>query len=290
MDVVKVRTGNKFFRWRRPLIVGGFVFTALMWGYIIYLGSIPASDWRSNYLPTVQDLLRGNSPYIGHSAFNPFWTYILLVPFSLLPPVLGHVAIGITCMVVFGFVGYRLGAKPLPLAMLIFTPQLIFLSRNGGIDWMVVLGFILPPQIGLFFVLIKPQIGICVAVFWLIEAWRKGKLREVFRVFTPICVGYTVGYAIFGIDAIWRGSQFIGTEYPWDATTFPFTIPIGLVLLVFAIRSRDLKFAIPASPFIAPYVAFYSWPASLLSIVSEPWLMAAAWFGMWITTIFTLQF
>jgi len=193
-------------------------------------------------------------------------------------------------MAVFAFVAWKLGAKPLSLAMLLSTPQLMFLSRNGNIDWLVVLGFIMPPQIGLFFVLIKPQIGLAVAVFWFIEAWRNGKIREIVRVFAPVSAAYLVGYLLFGVEAIWRGTEFIYIKYGWAATTFPFTIPVGLALLYKSLRSRNIMMSISASPFLAPYIAFYSWPAALLGIVDNTWLMVPAVIGMWILAIIKMQF
>lgn len=293
MEIKKEKTSAKSLHlsWKIAIALSGIILIIIVWGYIIYRWQFSyLTDWQCNYFPAVHDLLQGNTPYGNHSTFNPFWTYILLIPFALLPPVLGEVAIGITCIISFAFVGYKLGAKPLSLALLLFSPQLLFLSRNGGIDWMIALGFIMPPQIGLFFVLIKPQIGICVAIFWFFEAWEKDKIKEVIRVFAPVCTGYVIGYILFGTDAIWRGSEFIGSNLEWDATTFPLTIPVGLVLLISAIRSHNIKLAIPASPFLAPYIAFYSWPAALLGLADNTWLLTIAVIGMWIIAIITGQY
>jgi len=280
----------KIRKWEKPIALGILIMLLPIWGYIIYISADPSTDWQRNYLPAVRDLIHGNSPYTGHSAYNPFWTYLLLTPLALLPPVCGNIAIGLLCMITLGWTGYRLGVKPIPLALLLFTPQAMFLSRNGGIDWLVALGFVLPPQIGLFFVLIKPQIGIAVALFWFVEAWRNGKLREVARVFAPVCAAYLIGYALFGMDAIWRGTEFIGSKYPWDATLFPVSIPVGLVLLYQALKNRDLRKSILASPFLAPYVAFYSWPVAVLGLAEDSWAMSLAILGMWVVSIINKQY
>lgn len=277
-------------KWTTLFALVMFIGFVALWGRSISLTIHPGSDWQGNYYPAIRDLLQGKSPYTGHAAYNPFWAYLLLIPFALLPPDIGNIAVGLACMATFAFVAYKLGAKPLSFALLMFTPQLFFLSRNGGIDWLVTLGYILPPQVGLFFVLIKPQIGITVALFWFVEAWRRGKLRKVLQVFMPIGLAYAVGYFLFGTDAIWRGSAFIGSSKPWDLTTFPFTVPEGLALLLYALRTRNIKWSIPASPLLAPYVAFYSWPAALLGIVDNEWLMVPAVMSMWILAVLKTQY
>ncbi|HSW62700.1 MAG TPA: hypothetical protein VLH56_05235 [Dissulfurispiraceae bacterium] len=279
-------------RWRKPVAIGLIVFIAVMWGFIVYSSSHPLSDWQVNYRPPVLSLLSGQSPYTHGASNNPPWTYVLLAPFALFPPALGNTAIGLVCMAALALTGYKLGAKPLPLALLLFTPQVMFLSRNGGIDWLIALGFIMPPQIGLFFVLIKPQIGICVALFWFVEAWRKGRMCEVLRVFAPVGLAYAASVAVFGLSSIlpMQAGELVAAKYPWDATTFPLTIPVALVLVVSALRSRDLKKAILASPFLSPYVAFYSWPAAVLGLAGNSWYMLAAVAGMWIVSTLAGQF
>ncbi len=279
-------------RWKKPIAVGMIVFLALMWGFIIYISSHPYSDWRNSYRPPILMLLEGKNPYDYPAANNPAWTYLLLSPLALLPPALGNTAIGLICSVSFAFTGYRMGVKPLPLALLLFSPQIMFLSRNGGIDWLVVLGYIMPPQIGLFFVLIKPQIGIAVALFWMAEAWRKGGIKQVVVTFAPVSLAYLVSFLLFGLHAILpqQANALIEMKPNWDATMFPFSIPIGLLLITAAIRSRDLHKAILASPFLAPYVAFYSWPAAVLGLSESPLYMVVVLLGMWIVSSLTWQF
>src|SRR5690606_38971700 len=78
-----------------------------------------------------------------------------------------------------------------------------------NIDWLPLVGFVLPPQIGLFFILIKPQMGLAVALFWLVEAWREGGLREVIRVFGPVGAALALSLALYGLWPL-RSSQEVG--------------------------------------------------------------------------------
>jgi len=57
---------------------------------------------------------------------------------------------------------------------------------------------VLPPVVGLFFIAVKPQVGIAVAIFWFVEAARRGGGREVVKVFAPIAVALAAPLAVFG--------------------------------------------------------------------------------------------
>jgi hypothetical protein len=70
--------------------------------------------------------------------------------------------------------------------LFIFSPPVIFDLWAGNINAFVMLGFILPPQWGLFLVTLKPQIGGGISIYWLVDAWRKGRFKEVARVFLPV--------------------------------------------------------------------------------------------------------
>lgn len=165
-----------------------------------------------------------------------------------------------------------------------FLPQVIAGSFAANVDWIAILGFLLPPQIGLFFVLLKPQIGLGVAIFWFVEAWRRGKIKEVVKVFAPVTLAYILSFIIFGF---WPARYLELPESVWNTSMFPYSIAIGLVLLGLAIKNRSLNYSITASPLLSPYVAWYTWPVSILGLLPSQvsvWLAVA---GLWLAEAFS---
>ncbi|NMB87329.1 MAG: hypothetical protein GYA17_03150 [Chloroflexi bacterium] len=210
-----------------------------------------------------------------------------IYPLSLLPVRVGGVLLSLACLFTLGYVAYRRGAKPLALALFICAPQVQFMAINGDyIDVLSALGFVLPPQIGLFFVLAKPQSGAAVALFWAVEAWRKGKAREVARVFAPVTLAYALQLVCYSpnmLDALLtRAPHMVGMGAYHDANIWPYGVILGIFLLAYAIRKGDIGPAILSSACFTPYLGFYSWPVALLGLLScHPEFILATLF-LWI--------
>jgi hypothetical protein len=125
----------------------------------------------------------------------------------------------------------------------------------------------------LFFVLIKPQIGAGIALFWLVEAWRTGRIREVVRVFSPVTLAYLASFALYGLWPL----RLVGMPADaFNASLWPLGIPIGAALLYQAIRSRKALYAMGATPFLAPYVNISSFAVVLFSFIPNPYLFVIA--------------
>ncbi len=243
----------------------------------------PGVDWQYSFRPAVVELLSGHSPYRAawdqYDFFNAPWALLPLIPLALLPVPVGRALLVVISLVSFAFVAHRLGGKPLAIGLLLVSPPVIHGLLVGNIDWLAVLGYILPPQIGLFFIAIKPQIGIAVAIFWLVEAWRKGGWREVVRIFWPITLALALSILIFGPWPLRFASQ-VGVG--WNASLWPMSIPVGLALLAAALHKRKIEFAMAASPCLSPYLMMHSWVAALLAVAASLPETVAAVAGFWI--------
>ncbi len=244
-----------------------------------------AIDWSAVLRPAVFEILHGRSPYNAEGFFNPPWTAILLIPFAVLPENLGRAIMILSSLVTYSFVAYRLGAKKTSIVFLLLSPPVLHVIINGNIDWLAALGFILPPQWGLFFVTIKPQIGIAVIPFWLIEAGRKGGLKLVIKTFSPVITVSALSFALFGL---WPLKISHTLDLQWNASLWPVSIPVGLALFVAAIRKRKIEYSMAASPCLSPYVALHSWIGTLLAIVSSVPETIAAVVGLWLVVILRL--
>lgn len=222
-------------------------------------GDAYGNDWR-----VFRDAIRSGDPYAHPEFFSPPWVLIPLAPFAILPPGVDILALMAVSLSAWVFSMRRLGAGWYIVALMLLTPQLWWMVWFGNIDFFVPLGLIMPPQIGLFFVLSKPQAGFTIALFWLAEAFHRGGIREVVRVFAPITLVSLVSCIPFGF---WPLEMLDATDVAWNISPFPLLIPIGAILLYRAIRDRRQGFAVLASPFVSPYVGVQSLPIVVLGLL-----------------------
>jgi hypothetical protein len=243
-------------------------------------------DWRLTYRPAAIALLHGQNPYdVDVSPDAPFfaapWGLLPLLPLALLPIEAGRAGIMLIGILVFGYTAYRLGAKPFSMALFLLSPPVIHTILNANIEWLPILGFALPPSIGLFFITIKPQTGFAVGIFWLVEAWRKGGIKQVIKDFAPVTVAFFLSFIPFGL---WPLRMFGVISYGTNinSSLWPMSIPIGLVLLTVSLQRRKMNYAMSASPFLSPYVLFHAWSSAVISLINEPLQLSAAVIGLWI--------
>jgi len=239
----------------------------------------PAIDWSTAFRPATLDLLSGHNPYENPLMIHAPWGMIPLIPLALLPESVGRVMLVFCGLASYAYVAYKLGAKPIAVVFLLMSPPVWHVLLNGNLDWLAALGFIAPPQIGLFFISVKPQMGIAVAPFWLIQAWRLGGWKQVIKTFAPFTAILLLSFVIFGL---WPLGASRTENYWWNASLWPMSIPVGLALLVTSIRKQKIEYAMAASPCLSPYVLFHSWVGAILAIVSSTPETIAAVIGLWI--------
>jgi hypothetical protein len=251
---------------------------------------IPAEyfvDWEYTYRGGTVALMVGETPYSWGGVYSPPWTFFLLIPLALLPVKVGGIILIFLNLAVFSFIIRRLGGGKAAMFLFLLTPNMgMKFVTNPNIDFLAALGFLMPPQIGLFFLAMKPQLGVGVALLWLIEAWKKGGIREVLRVFAPVGLAYVGSVALFGPYMLEAGVMVGDESVWWVYPIWPYMIPVGLVLTVAALQHKRIELAILASPFLSPYVPTYSFAVALLGLVRNLPLLAAAFAGIWISYLY----
>lgn len=268
-----------------PLIlIISFVGVALSVSQYLYPGGI---DWINTYRPATLSVLSLRSPYAIEIFHSPPWAVLPLIPLAVLPERIGfgfNFCIG---MISTGYVAYRLGAKPLTIAAILLSYPVLFSNIYGNIDWLVYLGLILPPRWGLFFVLIKPQAGIGLAIYWLVECYREGGFRNIASHFAPVIGATLISFVLFGW---WPAAGFTEIGKSFDASLWPQSFPIGLVILASAIRTRRPGLALASSPFLSPYVTPSSWGAAILGLLPQEIETIIAVIGIWILRLYSGRF
>jgi hypothetical protein len=90
-------------------------------------------------------------------------------------------------------------ARPLALAAFLISPPVLHCLSNANVDWMPLLGFALSLHFGVFLIVIKPQVGFTVGLFWLIGTWQRGGIKQALYVLGPVTIGLTALVAVLGL-------------------------------------------------------------------------------------------
>jgi hypothetical protein len=205
-------------------------------------------DWQS-IRPASLAIVAGESPY-GAWYFNPPWLAAMLIPLALLPFQASAALMFAINISAFMAIFARLRIYPvLALILLLIVFRSAFF---GNVEGLVLLGAIMPPWIGLFLVLIKPQVGIGIALYWLWFAWKD---KRILRTFGPVIFALSLSFIIYGN---WLQSNI--TAQSWNASIFPYGVPFGLLLLWISCKTRNIGGAIAAGVLFSPYVNMWmSW-------------------------------
>lgn len=270
------------------LIVGlafALLFMACSWVVpFVTLASFPNDGWLDFrpidwkvYIDAAKHLIHGESPYKipGRCQFyNPPWILLVILPFTVLPYPYNLALFMSVGFVVYLLVYTRYNDNPLATVFYLLSAPIVWGLIAGQIDWIVLAGVLLPPQYGLFLILAKPQVGCLVALIWLIEAYQE---KRVIRTFLPVSVAFGVSFLIYGFWPL----NWIGLVESEPMAWWPYTLIVGVPLLGWALRTRDVRLAICASPMLSPHSMLHSWSGSLLA-VSHPVVMAILSVGTWV--------
>jgi hypothetical protein len=237
----------------------------------------PAIDWDRHYVPAIQALVAGRSPYAGTGFVNPPWALLPLLPFAA-DVTAGRAALFVLALGVYAVVAVRWGASPVALGLFLVSPTVLHTLLNGNLEWLVLLGLLLPPRWGLFLVLVKPQVGAGVAVWWTAEAWRAGGWHGMIRTVSPVTAALATSLVLFGLWPL-RAAGHPGQS--WNASLWPWSLPLGLGLLVYGVWKRDVRAALAAAPFFSPYVLLHAWTGAVLALVGRTWALAIVVLGLW---------
>jgi hypothetical protein len=243
---------------------------------------ITGTDYNDNFAPAARALVTGHNPYTAMPNFrNPIWALLPFVPLVFLPQDVSILLLFILSLAVYIFIGLRLRARPIAFTAFLLSTSVLHGLTVLNIDAFVLLGFVMPAPIGLFLVLAKPQIGIGMALYWLIEAFRVGGLRKVVITFAPVTITLAITWILFGnwVDA--SSDALLITSY-WNYSIFPWGIPIGLALFFAAILLKRKYLAAMTGPLFSPYVALPSWSALLVGLLDNDLLMSITVLALWI--------
>jgi hypothetical protein len=246
-------------------VLGIFILVLAFFAIAYLAAPFPTADFYVNFYPAAQSVLSGHSPYETITN-SPPWGIIPLLPLALLPPVPAHGVYFAACLFVLVYIAWRLKATPLTIAAFILSPTTLGALLVGNLDPIIVSGILFPPALGLLILLIKPQIGTGVALYYLIDFLRNKRFLAAVVTFLPVATAYILTLLLF---PEWYARISTLPTNGWNRSLFPYSIPLGLFLVWLALRRRNPYFALAAAPFFAPYHSFYTYAVVQLGLLHE---------------------
>jgi len=234
----------------------------------VYAASrLPDADWNETFYPAARGIFSGHSPYERPVFVNPPWAILLLLPFVIFPADISRGLIFVVSVLVLVFIAWKTKNRPQTVVALLLSPTVIGSLLAANLDTLIIPAIFFPPAWALFFLMIKPQIGFGVAAYFLFTIFQKEKITLVLKIFAPVVIGYLLAGLIF--------PPFLGRILnqpfvnPWNRSIFPYGIPIGLFFLYFAVRRKNVFYALVAAPFFTPFLTFYSYLAVQVGLLNE---------------------
>lgn len=230
-------------------------------------------DWEI-FEAAIAAVLSGSNPYLvgyqNHRLFNPPWVLLILFPLLMLndqitPPVVWLVALSSMYLV-----GRHFRLSGLKMFFLLSSPMLLYSMGYGNIEWLPWLGLLMPTPLALIFLTIKPQATFGVIIVRLLRSWERQGLPGVLLAVLPTAVLILIWWVTWGFPRPPDDSS------PGNIAFFPWTLIIGVPLLLMALRRRSVGLAALAAPFISPYVTF---PTYLATQFMFPFW---GWVGGWV--------
>ncbi|HEY3312527.1 MAG TPA: hypothetical protein VGK00_12880 [Anaerolineales bacterium] len=244
----------------------GFIAALNVFG-IYFAAFLPDADFTPTFMPATRLVLQGQSPYLLAHFHNPPWAILLFLPFTAFPQAMARGLFFIASTVPLVALIYKNKLNlPGSLALLL-SPTLIGVLLAANLDTFVHSGLLFPPVWGLFILLIKPQVGVGVALYLLVDSWEKGGWKKVVQTLGPVLIGFILTFVIFPVLI----TKFLNkpTNDPWNRSIFPFGILPGLFFLWLSIKRKNPYYALAVGPLISPYTTFYSYLAVQVALINE---------------------
>ena len=224
------------------------------------------------------------NPYELPGYNNVPWPAVLVAPLALLPFEWSVLAQMVLYFVLLALLVYRFGGG-WRVVLLVLTSSLAYdTALEINLEWIVVIGLLVPPVASGPFLLVKPQIalGAWFGYRWRDMLWGGVIVLVVMLLALLIWPGWPQGMLAAISNNIlgeWgnRVNIALSKLLPW-----PLTWAVGLALAWLAFRRRDVILGVLAWQFFVPYTTFYGiMPAFVLLAVRWPWaaliISLAAW-------------
>lgn len=234
-----------------------------------------------DYLYFFEPALHAKNPYAVAGFYNPFWIFAPLWVVEFFGEYKMPVWLVLNlCGFVYTFVKLKLPLWSI-LPFLIFSGAFMAMYV-GNVEGLVALGLVVPAPLGIVLLMMKPQIGMAVTAYYVLEALIYSGWRKAALILVPVLVLFAVSFGVYGAWFL-KSVEVIRGGYN-TIFYFPVGVPMGIALIVAGVARRNVGYALMAIPFTTPYMIFHTWAfpflGAALVLVSEignlRWHMQAA--------------
>jgi hypothetical protein len=247
--------------------------------FLFYEWAPLAYDWVGTYRPAALKLLSGQPPYGEILFFNPPWLLLPLMPVAVLPERLSNAVWLFLNLGIYIYLGRRLGMKIPHTLLLILSYPVARSLLYGQVDGLVLLGMFLPPWLGMFLLLAKPQVGLGLAILIIVRSWKKGGWKEILKTTFPVGLAYILSVALFGLY-FQAGNQTVTSVF--NVSLWPYTLPVGAIALYYIFKNQSQAAALAAGPLLSPYLGVHSLTNYLLVLPANSVEFVIAVAGTWV--------
>ena len=274
---------------KTKLLLGFILVITLFYILINIFPHLPIGmDWWHTYRPAALALAHGKSPYSVEMFYAAPWSLIPLIPFALLPFDIGNAGVFLLGLFAFAYVAYKLGAGPGSMSIFLLSASVMGCLIYGNIEWMPLLGLVLPAPIGLIFAVIKPQVGIGIVIYWFVHILRTKGGWEVAKTFTPVTILTLLSFWMYGFwPLLFQQTMVLSTKssVSYNTSLWPQGIFVGVWLLYKSIRNNKPGMAMASSPFMSPYALQFTWVAVLAGLIQSPLELLIVSVALWIPVV-----
>jgi len=217
-------------------------------------------------------LISGQNPYsVGQGQmlfFNPIWTLIPLIPMALLPTFTGLLVNAAVDLIALLFVARHLKLTHWEFFCVAICPMNLQSMVYGNIEWIPLLGLLFPAPLAIIFYSTKPQatIGLILVTLWI--EWNKTRWKGVLLAICPTLILVVICTAIWGLPPI------PGPHNPGQHSLFPYSLLLGIPVLIVALMNKDRRLSLFVGPFVSPYVTFHGYLPAMFALRGK-WLVLA---------------
>ncbi len=257
------------------------VMALVWWGVSLYIDSLdPFFAWNDQIRAFRAAAAMPLTPYEAHF-LNPPWAVLFVWPFAQLPLAWGSLAQTMVYFAALSGVVYKFGGGMRAVVLMLGSYFAFTGVYELNIEWVVVVGLLLPPAWGVPFVLAKPQLALTYYLAW--------PRQTVARAVIVGLLTLLISFAVWGwwpplmLDNTSRLlSYHVANIAPQYQFGWLISLAIGIPFLSYAFYKRDVVLLILAWLFFVPYIGAYSvllhvglasikWPRVMLIVVLVTW-------------------
>jgi hypothetical protein len=197
------------------------------------------------------------NPYVLPSFVSPPYISIFLLPLTALPPLLAILIQLCLTTVVLALLVYKHGGNWRTLLLVVSCYIMFHVTIELNVDWLVMIGLLVPPAWSAPFLATKPQLAYGVVLSYS----RRDFVRFVIVGLILLIVSLLI-WNQWPLQMLEATRRVISTAQ-WNTALIglltPFVaIPVGLLLAWRGFRRRDPVLCTLAGFFFVPYTGFYS--------------------------------